>query len=275
MNKIGFIGFGAMGSIMLKALLDAGAIPEKNVVLNTRTPSKLGDFSKKYPGVKIVDNLPKLASQCVRVFICTGTREVKPVLEELVKYLPQNAHVITITGAIELKCIETIFNGSISKLMPTQIAAIGEGVTLVTHNAKATPADRSFIAKAFGKIGRVKEITEEQIDLAADLTGCSPAFFAAIVRSLAKAAGHHGNFTSDELNDLILPTYYGTAKLLMESGITPDDLIARVATKGGITEEGVKILDKALPNVFDEMLRVTLGKRLKIKQQIREQYGLK
>ena len=44
MNKIGFIGFGAMGGIMVKALVAAKAIPEKNIVLHTRTPDKLRDF---------------------------------------------------------------------------------------------------------------------------------------------------------------------------------------------------------------------------------------
>jgi pyrroline-5-carboxylate reductase len=52
------------------------------------------------------------------------------------------------------------------------------------------------------------------------------------------------------------------------------DLISRVATKGGITEEGVKILDRELPAIFDELLTVTLAKREKIKQQMRQQYGI-
>lgn len=274
MGKIGFIGFGSMGSIMLKALLDAGAIPENKAILITRTPEKLKDFARKYPKVEIAGSLSELASKSGRVFICTGTKEVKPVLTELIRYLPENTHVITITGAIGIKCVESIFPGRITKIMPTQISEIGAGVTLVCHNKKALPEDREFISAAFGAIGKVKEITENQFDLGADLTSCAPAFYAAICRNLADVAMRHGDFTPDELKEIIIPTFYGTAKLFMERGISFNDLIARVATKGGISEEGVKVLDRALPGIFDELLSVTLNKREKTKELIREQYGV-
>ena len=87
-------------------------------------------------------------------------------------------------------------------------------------------------------------------------------------------AKRHGDFSVDELKTLIIPTLYGTAKLLKKRKIDPAALIARVATKGGISEEGVKILDRELPGVFEELFKVTLGKREKTKQQIREQFGV-
>jgi catechol 2,3-dioxygenase-like lactoylglutathione lyase family enzyme len=43
---------------------------------------------------------------------------------------------------------------------------------------------------------------------------------------------------------------------------------------GGISEEGVKVLNSRLPAVFDEMLAVTMNKGQKSKQLMREQYGL-
>jgi pyrroline-5-carboxylate reductase len=274
MGKIGFIGYGAMGSIMLKALIDSGAIPENKVVLITRTPDKLKDFTKKYCGVEIAASLPELAKKSRRVFICTGTKEVKPVLTELTQYLPANAHVITITGLIEMQCVESIFPGKITRIMPNQIAEVGAGVTLICHNAKVLPGDRQFISLAFSKIGKIKEIDESQMGIATELTGCAPAFYAAILRHLFKVAAQHGNLTLDELKELIIPTFYGTAKLLMEREITCDDLITRVATKGGISEEGVKILDRTMPGVFAEVLTTTLEKRKKTMALMREQYGI-
>lgn len=74
--------------------------------------------------------------------------------------------------------------------------------------------------------------------------------------------------------DIIIPTCFGTAKLMEEHSVKPNDLISRVATKGGISEEGVKILDAELPGVFDELLNVTLGKRELTRKRIREQYNL-
>ena len=238
MGKIGFVGFGNMGSTMIRALLKAGAIPENNVMVFTRT------------------------------------REEKSVLTKLISYLPEDAHVISITGMIEIKCLESIYKGRITKIMPTMVSEVGEGVTLVYHNNRALPEDKEFIRAVFGKIGKVKEIREGQFDLAADLTSCAPAFYAAMLNNLVEVAKRHGDFKVDELIELVLPTCYGTAKLLLETKADFNGLISRVATKGGISEEGVKILDRELPKTFDELLNITLSKREKVKKQMREQYGL-
>jgi pyrroline-5-carboxylate reductase len=274
MSKTGFIGYGHMGSIMLKALLDAKVIPQNKVILTNRTIEKLNDFSNKYPKVEIAKSVPELAAKCDRVFICTSTGAVKSVLEELARSLAANSHVITITGNIEIKCVESIFSGRISKIMPTQIAEVGEGVTLVCHNKKALPEDKEFLRTAFGKIGQVMEIPESQFSIGSELTSCAPAFYAAICRNFAEVAKRHSALSIEEAKALVIPTLFGTAKLLKERQVDPAELITRVATKGGISEEGVKILDRELPHIFEEMLKVTMDKREKIKKDQREQYGV-
>jgi len=274
MGKIGFVGFGNMGGTMIRALLKAGAIPENDVMVFTRTKGKLKSFITDYPKVEVARSLSDLGLKCERVFICTGTREVKSVLTELNSYLKEDAHIISITGTIEMKCLESIYNGRITRITPTMISEVEEGITLVYHNNKALLEDKEFIRTAFTKIGRVKVIREAQFDLAADLTSCSPAFYAAILNNLVEVARKHGDFKADELTELILPTFYGTAKLLLETKTGFNELISRVATKGGISEEGVKILDRELPKTFDELLNITFSKREKVKKQMREQYGL-
>jgi pyrroline-5-carboxylate reductase len=224
--------------------------------------------------VEVAHSLSDLGAKCNRIFICTGTREVKGVLNDLLHYLPSDRHFITITGGIEFQCLETVFKGRISKTMPTMISSVGAGVTLVMHNSKVLPEDKDFINDIMGKIGLVKEITEDQLDLSADLTSCAPAFFASIFRSLVESGARHGSLTPREVQALVLPTVLGTAKLLAESKIDLNEFIARVATRGGITEEGIKVLDRGLPPVFDELLETTLNKRALVRKQIREQYGI-
>jgi pyrroline-5-carboxylate reductase len=96
--------------------------------------------------------------KCNRVFICTGTREVKPILTELASILSEGAHIIIIAGTIEIKCLESVYDGKISKIVPTMIYEIGEGVNLVCHNSKVLPQDKEFINTIFNNISCVKEI---------------------------------------------------------------------------------------------------------------------
>lgn len=67
-------------------------------------------------------------------------------------------------------------------------------------------------------------------------------------------------------------TFLGTAKLLVENKKGLDELITGVATKGGITEEGVKVLDEHLPFVFDELLEATLNKHQMVKSSMDKMY---
>jgi pyrroline-5-carboxylate reductase len=78
----------------------------------------------------------------------------------------------------------------------------------------------------------------------------------------------------DVIRDISLATLSGTVELLQEKHLDYDTLINRVATPGGITEEGVKIIDRTVPSVFDEVFRATLAKRAKIRAEMRRQYGL-
>lgn len=47
-----------------------------------------------------------------------------------------------------------------------------------------------------------------------------------------------------------------------------EEVMTRVATKGGITEEGVKVLNVGLPKIFDELFQETLAKRKKMNDLI-------
>jgi pyrroline-5-carboxylate reductase len=67
---------------------------------------------------------------------------------------------------------------------------------------------------------------------------------------------------------MVLMTFLGTVRLLQGKKFGFDELITRVATKGGITEEGLKILDEHLPFVFDELLEATLNKHQWVKAEM-------
>ncbi|GAB6275056.1 MAG: hypothetical protein STSR0004_19210 [Peptococcaceae bacterium] len=69
---------------------------------------------------------------------------------------------------------------------------------------------------------------------------------------------------------MVINTLYGTAKLLYEKSMKFDDVVTRVATKGGITQEGVKVLEDKLPEIFNEVFKVTLAKHEMIKNTIQE-----
>ena len=76
---------------------------------------------------------------------------------------------------------------------------------------------------------------------------------------------------TDVVENIVQLAMIGLVRILGSERITFDDLIGRVATKGGITEEGVKVLRERLPSVFDALFTATLAKRELLKQRIADE----
>ena len=73
------------------------------------------------------------------------------------------------------------------------------------------------------------------------VSGCGPAFVYMFIQALAEGGTACGIDAETSLK-LAAQTVFGSAKLLIESGIDPDTLIKNVCSPGGSTIEGVKSL---------------------------------
>jgi pyrroline-5-carboxylate reductase len=142
------------------------------------------------------------------------------------------------------------------------------GVSLVAFARGATQKDRALVLALFNAIGTAIETDELNFDLYADLTSCTPAFIAEMMRELAGAAVRTGTIEPAPAEYLVKETLAGTARILKGNNTGFDDVISRVATKGGITGEGVKALKSRLPAVFDEVLRATREKRRVVGERV-------
>ncbi len=268
---IGFIGYGNMGSMLVKKFIGERILKPEEIIVSTRTKSKLLGLKEIYPKINIAENNKDLAKKAKCIFICVKQPEVKGVLDEIKDSLDFDKHIISLAGAITIENIEKIFPGPISKITPTVLSEINEGITLISHNDKVREENKAFIESLFEKISKVKRIREEDFPFAVEITSCAPGFLASIFNELLKSSLRHNNTMREgEVKDMLIYTIYSTAKLIYNMNLTFEDIIEKVATKGGITEEGVKVLENYLPKIFDEVFEKTLEKRKLIKERADE-----
>jgi len=69
------------------------------------------------------------------------------------------------------------------------------------------------------------------MDIATDLTSCSPAFLAFIIKKFADFGAQKSEMNEKETEKMVLQTLKGTVKLLTEKEMTFDEVVFRVATK--------------------------------------------
>jgi len=270
MKKIGFIGYGSMGSMIIKGILSSNVIKGEEMIISTRTRIKLADLEEEHPEVEIANNNVSLADKCQKIFLFVDTGEVKTVLEEIKPKISLNTHIIYISAGLTIKTMESKFPGKITKIIPSITSQVGEGVTLVCHNEKVTPEDVEFFNTIFEAISSVKTIKEEDFEVASDLTSCAPAFIAEIFKEFTNVAVGNSEMSREDAEEMVIKTLYGTAKLLIKGNMDFDEIISRVATKGGITEQGIIVLDEELPAVFEQLLKTTQDKHETRKRELIE-----
>ncbi|MGL6299095.1 MAG: pyrroline-5-carboxylate reductase family protein, partial [Methanobacteriaceae archaeon] len=77
MTKIGFIGYGNMGSMIINNILDLNILESEytnnNIQVSNKTISKLDNLKKRYPKVAITNDNIELAKNCNKIFIFVKT----------------------------------------------------------------------------------------------------------------------------------------------------------------------------------------------------------
>jgi pyrroline-5-carboxylate reductase len=126
--------------------------------------------------------------------------------------------------------------------MPNTPVALNKGVVeLLTDRSDADA--RATIERLMAALGRVEWFEDEaEFNLAAALTSAGPAFLFRFIDALA-AAGEDLGLSADRSSRLATAMVEGAGALAAASDEPPSQLARRVASPGGTTEAGLKMLD--------------------------------
>lgn len=269
-KKLGLIGLGNMGSMILEQLLQMGVLNEEDLYIANRSRNKADSFAAKYPSVNVCESNSEIAKNCQNIIVCVEPVSVPEVILEIIPFLNEESYLMISTATVAYEDLHKLYNGKITKFMPTLNSSIRGGITLVCHNEPVTEDEKTFFENLMSNISEVKTIKEEDMNLCHNLTGSLPAIISEIMLEFTRAASKHSiNVTSEEIEHLAMVSLAGASKLFIEKSMNFKDTIDRVSTKGGITYEGIKIYEKDLPPVFEKAFEATIGKYTDITEKVR------
>jgi pyrroline-5-carboxylate reductase len=261
-QKIGIIGYGSMGKMLLTKFIQSKITDASDLFIANRTFEKIKALNEIYPEINICKNNIDLAKNADILFICVKPLEIKTVLTEIINDIKNNCHIVSLNGSVLFNQLEQIcINKKVSKVIPCVTAEVNQSVTLVCHNNLVEDENKNYLNKLLESFGTVMEIPETEMGIGSELTSCMPGFIGAIFKIITDEAVKHTSINKNDIVKTVIKTMYGTGKLLLGKDMTFDNLINRVATKGGITEEGTKIIEEKLPEIISEMFEKTLEKR--------------
>ena len=273
MNKIGFIGYGSMASMLLNGFVSSGRVLPSQLVVSSRSKNQnIIQLEKSLTQVEVADQNEEVAKKSKILFLCVKPFDIPLVLKEVLPYLDHDTHLISIAACVTIENLGKATPCKITRVIPSLTSEVGTGVSLVCHNERVTREEASYIEILLNTVSNVKVIEEENFEAATNLTSSAPGFVAAIFEEFLQSALRHSSLSRDEAHQMIISTLLGTAKLFVEKQMDFSETIHRVATKGGITEEGITLLRQELPAVFDGVFRRTLDKNETVKAVVKEKF---
>jgi competence protein ComER len=202
------------------------------------------------------------------VFICVRPMEVRDVLSDLAYLLNSQKLVVSVAGDVSLEKLQSLCQARLARAFPSMASEKLQGVTLLAFAENATAEDRQLVAGLFNALGQAVEVEEKDFAVLADLTSCAPGYFAALMREFVLAA-ERMDINSELAERLVKQTLLGTALLMEDESF--EGLIESVATKGGITEAGVKVIQSEAPGMFDRLFQATEDRHEQVKKKIEGQ----
>ncbi len=255
MIRFGFIGYGSMSSMLIKGLINQAGINQSEIIVTRKDILKLQEIKDNWPQINLASDAVEVAKTAGYLFICVKPIEIKNILTEIKEVLLPDSHIISIAGSLLISDINRIIDCKITKFLPTVISEVNEGISLICHNNKVSDMDKAYLETLLGSFTNIKRTLEKHFEIATIFTSCGPGLYAAILNEFIEAGLRYSDcFTKEELSQIVGQSVSGTVKLVQDKKFDFSTVIQRVATKGGLTEEGVKDLEDHLPALYDHML---------------------
>lgn len=237
--KYGFIGCGNMGGALARALSKT----TKNIMLSDYLPEKAKELANEL-GCSFGTN-EDVANNCDRIFLGVKPQVMRETVAEISDILKQKKPLlITMAAGLKLDTI-TDFVGDkvpVIRIMPNTPVSVGEGMILYCRNSLVSDGDLQSFVSDMKYSGTLDLIDEELIDAGCSVSGCGPAFMFMFIDALAKAGALIG-LSREQAIKYAATTMLGSAKLLLNSDKTPEELKQAVCSKGGSTIMGVNTFE--------------------------------
>lgn len=246
--KIGIIGAGRLGSAFIAGL-------SKYYELNVFDPN-----SEKLVRLKAVKVMPSNEALVLNSDIILVAVKPKDIMELIGPIAPLlgTRLLVSVAAGVSIKKLEMLGVKNIIRLMPNIGIAVEEGMLAYSIAPGSSQFENMFV-KTFEKLGRCLNVKEEYLDAITVCSGSGPAFVAAFADAMVKEAIAQG-LDESVAKIAVAQTLVGTGKLML-GGKSAHEIIHQVASPGGVTEEGLRILEShGVKDKIAEAMRFAIKK---------------
>jgi pyrroline-5-carboxylate reductase len=243
-KQVGFVGSGNMGEALINGLLHGHLCRPEQILCSDVRLEKLKIIREKY-GVKGTSHNIEVVKQSDIIILAVKPQIMKPVINEIAKYLGLSKLVVSIAAGVPLEAIESCAKKELKliRVMSNICVSVREGISAIAAGKHALKEDLMLAKTIFDSVGKSIYIEEYLLDAVTGLSGSGPAYIFLIIDALADAGVKVG-LSRDDALILASQTVLGAAKMLIETGEHPGKLKDMVTSPGGTAISGLHTLEE-------------------------------
>lgn len=250
-QKTVVLGVGKMGSALVKGWIASKLIPASKIVGVDSDASKIKQTASQLK-IKVTTDAGTALKGAQLIILSVKPQNIKELFGQAGSMIPKSALIVSIAAGISTEQIEkSLPQGCpVVRVMPNTPALLGAGMAAVAGGKRAKPAHVKLVLKLFAAVGKSIQVQEDQMDWVTALSGSGPAYIFYMIEAMT-AAGVKGGLNEKVALELAAQTVYGAARMVQETGKSPEELRIQVTSPGGTTQAA---LEKMAELGFKEMV---------------------
>jgi pyrroline-5-carboxylate reductase len=262
-KRLVIIGGGNMGEAILKGLLMANLIKPPQITVTDLIEARLNYLRQTYAVQASSANGTAVAAADL-IILAVKPQDITQTIQDITPVMEEQKVVISIAAGVPTATIERAFGvpRRVVRVMPNTPALVLAGAAGLCAGSHAMPEDLEVARVLFDALGKTVVVPEYLMDTVTGLSGSGPAYIFMLIEALADGGVKMG-LTREAALTLAAQTVYGSAKLLLETGLHPGELKDRVTSPAGTTIAGVQALEEGAfrGTVIGAVERATLRSR--------------
>ncbi len=244
-GRIAIIGTGRMGEALLSGLLRSEWVEPSQVTCTVRREERCRELIDAYGVSATTDNVAALGDADV-VVLAVKPQSSSALLPTIGEAFHAGQTVISMMAGITTADIEAHLPDDVPvvRVMSNTPVQVDEAMSAIAAGAHAGEEDLKIASDVLSHVGRVVEVSEEYLDAVTALSGSGPAYVFLLAEAMIDAGILLG-LPRDVSTELIVQTFYGSAKMLRETGRHPVELREMVTSPGGTTIAAIRELEQA------------------------------
>lgn len=242
--RFAFLGGGAMGGAIIRALLANGVVTADAVRVCDPVAETRAAFQER-EGVQATDDFSLALADADVVVLAVKPQEFGKAATAWRPSLPPTALVISIMAGVRLDSITQALGAPRAvRVMPNLAAAVGESFSTWSATPAVNEDDRALVRRVLGAIGVEREVSgDAYVDMATAVAGSGPGYLTLVLESLIDGAVQIG-MPRALATEMVMQTALGTARWALADGRHPADLRASVTSPAGTTAAGLLALER-------------------------------